>query len=227
MLIWYHMPTLLWWVHKWYLFLFRNKWSVCASCVVVDKQVVVSVCTMGCGAILSLYLNSKWSWMPLVKLIVSGKTQPESGLHNMCEHGAGRGLSPTGSQRNSQVALRMSHICATSLLHCLLLSTLTQLPVLHDMAAHWSITLPPILASGKEHYGLFRAQPNLPLNSQAHQVLSWNELCVMEHGEMYYSQNKPIIELDVAPLRPQGYSKVYEKDISLLCMTGNSSGLWF
>lgn len=92
---------------------------------------VVSVCTMGCGAILSLYLNSKWSWMPLVKLIVSGKTQPESGLHNMCEHGAGRGLSPTGSQRNSQVALRMSHICATSLLHHLLLSTLTQLPVLH------------------------------------------------------------------------------------------------
>lgn len=126
------------------------------------RLVVVSVCTTGCGVIPPLPLNSNHSQMPLVKLIASGKTQLASGLHNMCALRAWHGLN---SQGNSQVVLRLSHVCVISLLFSILLPSLTLMPMLHDMVGCWCITVSPILASGKEHQGPFRVPTQSSIES--------------------------------------------------------------
>lgn len=120
------------------------------------RLVVVSVCTTGCGVIPPLPLNSNHSQMPLVKLIASGKTQLASGLHNMCEPRAWHGLNSAASQGNSQVVLRLSHVCVIILLFSILLPNLTLVPMLHNMVGYWCIIVSPILVSGKEHQGPFR-----------------------------------------------------------------------
>lgn len=167
---------------------------------------VVSMYTAGCGVNPPLHLKPNWSQMLLVKWIASGKTQLDNGLHNMCELRAWHSLNSTGSQRNSQTVLRLSHVCTTSLLCSTLLPSptllplsltllplsLTQLPMLHNMAGHCSITVSP----GKGHHGPFHWV------STVYQVLSWNELYVIGHNEMNYRQNTLIVGLDVASLRP-------------------------